>query len=78
MTRYEYLLLKLLLAHPDRIFSRELLMDKVWGNALDTSDRTVDTHIKTLRAKLKLVRNDLDPIVTHRGMGYSVMNGTAK
>ena len=78
LTRYEYLLLKLLLAHPDRIFSRELLMDKVWGNALDTSDRTVDTHIKTLRAKLKLVRNDLDPIVTHRGMGYSVMNGTAK
>ena len=40
--------------------------------------RTVDTHIKTLRAKLKMVREDLDPIVTHRGMGYSAMNGPAR
>ncbi len=75
LTRYEYLLLKLMLEHPGRIYSRELLMDSVWRDALDTSDRTVDTHVKTLRAKLKAVRNDLDPLVTHRGMGYSVMNG---
>ena len=77
LTRYEYLLLKLLLSHPDRIYSRDILMDSVWRDALDTSDRTVDTHIKTLRAKLKDVRDDLDPITTHRGMGYSVANGKA-
>ncbi len=77
LTRYEYLLLKLLLEHPGRIYSRDVLMDAVWHDALDTSDRTVDTHIKTLRAKLKAVRGDLDPLVTHRGMGYSAQNGIA-
>ncbi|MFA6903824.1 MAG: two-component system response regulator CreB [Gallionellaceae bacterium] len=76
LTRYEYLLLQYLLAQPARIYSRELLMDAIWHDALDTSDRTVDTHIKTLRAKLKSVRNDIDPILTHRGMGYSVSNGS--
>lgn len=76
LTRYEYLLLQYLLAQPGRIYSREFLMDAIWHEALDTSDRTVDTHIKTLRAKLKTVREDLDPILTHRGMGYSVSNGS--
>lgn len=78
LTRYEYLLLKFLLQHPGQIYAREVLMDSIWRDALDTSDRTVDTHIKTLRAKLKAVRDDLDPIVTHRGMGYSAMNGPAR
>jgi two-component system catabolic regulation response regulator CreB len=72
LTRYEFLLLKQLLDHPGRIYARETLMDSIWRDSLDTSDRTVDTHIKTLRAKLKAVRDDLDPIVTHRGMGYSI------
>lgn len=76
LTRYEFLLLQFLLAQPERIYSREFLMDAIWREALDTSDRTVDTHIKTLRAKLKTVREDLDPILTHRGMGYSVSNGS--
>lgn len=75
LTRYEYLLLITLLKHPGRIYSRDQLMDLVWCDALETSDRTVDTHIKTLRAKFKIVRDDLEPIVTHRGMGYSVTNG---
>ncbi len=74
LTRYEYLLLQTLLEHPERIFSRAELMDRVWRDAFDTSDRTVDTHIKTLRAKLKGVRDDLEPISTHRGMGYSITN----
>lgn len=78
LTRYEYLLLKFLLQHPGQIYSRDVLMDSIWRDALDTSDRTVDTHIKTLRAKLKAVRDDLDPIVTHRGMGYSAMTGAPK
>jgi len=78
LTRYEYLLLKFLLKRPGQIHSREVLMDSIWRDALDTSDRTVDTHVKTLRAKLKAVRDDLDPIVTHRGMGYSIMNGASE
>ncbi len=74
LTRYEYLLLQTLLEHPDRVFTRAELMDRVWRDALETSDRTVDTHIKTLRGKLKALREDLDPISTHRGMGYSISN----
>lgn len=76
LTRYEYLLLEMLLKQPGRIYAREFLMDAIWRDAMDTSDRTVDTHIKTLRAKLKTVRDDVDPITTHRGMGYSITNGS--
>ncbi|MDR5667784.1 winged helix-turn-helix domain-containing protein, partial [Burkholderia cenocepacia] len=53
LTRYEFGLLALLVRHPGRIYSREQLMDLVWHEALDSADRTVDTHIKTLRAKLR-------------------------
>ena len=74
LTRYEYLLLKTLLAAPDRIYSRAQLMDLVWTDA-DAVDRTVDTHVKTLRAKLHEVDPGHDPIVTHRGLGYSLSLG---
>lgn len=72
LTRREFLLLKTLLAKPERVCTRDRLLDAAWGAAADSGDRTVDTHIKTLRAKLKAIRADLDPIATHRGMGYSI------
>ncbi|HEY6898400.1 MAG TPA: two-component system response regulator CreB [Rhodocyclaceae bacterium] len=72
LTRNEYRLLEMLLGHPGRIFSREEIMDRVWADAPDSSDRTIDAHIKTLRAKLRAVRADADPIRTHRGLGYSL------
>jgi two-component system, OmpR family, catabolic regulation response regulator CreB len=72
LTRRELGLLLRLLKAPQRIHSREVLLDAVWGLEADSGDRTVDTHIKTLRAKLRQVRPDLDPIRTHRGMGYSL------
>ena len=72
LTRYEYGLLAALLARPGAVLSRAQLMDRVWGEALDSSDRTVDTHVKTLRAKLHAVASDSDPIRTHRGLGYSL------
>ncbi|KVZ76244.1 two-component system response regulator CreB [Burkholderia ubonensis] len=72
LTRYEFGLLALLVRHPGRIYSRDQLMDLVWRDALDTTDRTVDTHIKTLRAKLRAIDPARDPIRTHRGMGYSL------
>lgn len=78
LTRYEYQLLSMMLEHAGRIYPRDVLMDAIWRDALDTSDRTIDTHIKTLRAKLKTVRDDINPIVTHRGMGYSISNGTSQ
>ena len=72
LTRYEYLLLKALLEHPGHVLSRAQLMDRVWADAPDTLDRTVDAHVKSLRAKLRLVDPAADPIQTHRGMGYSL------
>lgn len=71
LTRREYGLLALLLAAKGRILSREHLLERVWGLETDSMDRTVDTHIKTLRAKLKAASVQ-DFITTHRGMGYSL------
>lgn len=72
LTRYEYLLLKTFLEHPGHLLSRAQLMDRVWSDAPDTLERTVDAHIKSLRAKLRLIEDGCDPIQTHRGMGYSL------
>ena len=72
LTRYEYGLLAALLQRPGAVLSRAQLMDRVWGEALDSGDRTVDTHVKTLRAKLHEVDAATDPIRTHRGLGYSL------
>ncbi len=49
-------------------------MDRVWTDAPETLERTVDAHVKSLRAKLRLVAPESDPIQTHRGMGYSLAN----
>ena len=72
LSRYEYLLLKFLIERPGLVFSREQLMDTIWDDPHMSDVRTVDTHIKSLRAKLKIVHSKLDPIETHRGQGYSL------
>ena len=71
LTRHEFRLLQCLLEQPRRVFSREQLLDAV-GVASDAGyDRTIDSHIKSLRAKLRQVAADAEPIQTHRGLGYS-------
>lgn len=72
LTRYEYRLLATLLRRPQRIFSRAELMELVWDDAPDTADRTVDAHIKQLRAKLREAGAGAELIQTHRHMGYSL------
>jgi two-component system, OmpR family, catabolic regulation response regulator CreB len=75
LTRYEYLILQTLITQPERIFSRAQLMDKVWDEPESSFERAVDTHIKSLRAKLRdAATNEAqqNPIQTHRGMGYSI------
>jgi two-component system catabolic regulation response regulator CreB len=72
LTRYEYRLLKVLIQKPGRVYSRDQLMELAWEEPDIVLDRTVDAHIKTLRAKLRGVRDDEDPIRTHRGLGYSL------
>jgi two-component system catabolic regulation response regulator CreB len=74
LTRYEYGLLAALLQRPGAILSRAQLMDRVWGADSDSTDRTVDTHIKTLRAKLHAIDPHADPIRTQRGLGYSLQS----
>jgi two-component system catabolic regulation response regulator CreB len=72
LTRYEFLLLKTLIQQPQRVFSRNQLMDIVWVNAENTLERTLDAHIKALRAKLRVVDTQTEAIITHRGVGYSL------
>lgn len=72
LTRREYGLLAQLLKVNGRIQSREVLLSAVWGQDADSTDRTVDTHIKTLRAKLRDASDSREFITTHRGMGYSI------
>jgi len=75
LSRYEFLLLQVFLRRPGQVFSREQLMELVWDAPEASMDRTVDAHIKNLRAKLRTVNPALDPIVTHRGFGYSLKEG---
>ncbi len=81
LTRYEFRLLKVLVAQPGRVFSRDQLMNAVWEDPGASLDRTVDAHVKTVRAKLRAVMAASgsvgeeaggDPIQTHRGLGYSL------
>ncbi|WXL26327.1 two-component system response regulator CreB [Ectopseudomonas mendocina] len=71
LTRHEFRLLQQLLAQPERVFTREQLLDAL-GVASDAGyERTIDSHIKSLRAKLRQINEQAEPIQTHRGLGYS-------
>lgn len=72
LSRQEYRILNILLTRPGWVYSRDKLMDLAWDAPEASQDRTVDTHMKTIRAKLKSIKDDVDPIVTHRGIGYSI------
>jgi two-component system catabolic regulation response regulator CreB len=72
LTRIEYFLLSKLIENPEHVFSREQLMQAAWDNPEHSLERAVDTHIKGLRAKLKQISNNYQPIKTHRGLGYSL------
>lgn len=72
LTRAEYKVLGAMAQQAHRIFSRDQLLDYIGPSSEDSHDRAVDTLIKQLRAKLRAIRTDVEPIVTHRGMGYSV------
>ena len=57
---------------PGRVYTRDDLLRLVWDEASDSFDRTVDAHVKTLRAKLRAVAPEVDPIRTLRGTGYAL------
>jgi two-component system, OmpR family, catabolic regulation response regulator CreB len=72
LSRYEYRVLKLLISRPGRVFSRDAIMGHVWDEPEASLDRTVDAHVKMIRAKLKAVAPGVEAIRTHRGEGYSL------
>ena len=71
LTTYEFGILNTLLSQPDRVFSREQLMNIIWSSPEESFDRVIDTHIKTIRVKLRNINSDDNTITTHRGRGYS-------
>ena len=72
LTRHEYRLLAHLLTQPERVFSREQLLDACGVASEAGYERNIDSHIKSLRAKLRQIAADAEPIITHRGLGYSL------
>jgi len=68
LTYTEFELLKYLVQHPGRVFSREHLLTEVWGNDYYGGTRTVDVHVRRLRSKLGVAREAL--IATVRNVGY--------
>jgi two-component system catabolic regulation response regulator CreB len=72
LSRYEFRLLRILVSRPGWVFTRARLMEMAWEDPGTILERTVDAHIKSVRAKLKAVDPEAEPIRTHRGTGYSL------
>ncbi len=70
LSRKEYELLHLLITHPNRVFTREQLLEQIWGYAYLGETRTVDVHIRSLRKKLEENPEKPRYIQTVRGIGY--------
>ncbi|MDD7985531.1 two-component system response regulator CreB [Lentisphaera marina] len=71
LSAHEFHLIEALAAQPGRVFSRRQLLERAWQDPNSAMERTVDAHVKSLRAKLKkTIGKDL--IITHRGFGYSL------
>lgn len=67
LTNKEFALLKLMLENQGKVFTRQMLLDRLWSDDLEVEDRIVDSHIKNIRKKL-----DIDYIKTIRGVGYRI------
>lgn len=67
LTSKEFALLKLMLENQGKVFTRQMLLDRLWADDLEVEDRIVDSHIKNIHKKL-----DVDYIKTIRGVGYRI------
>ncbi|MBC8143211.1 MAG: response regulator transcription factor [Armatimonadetes bacterium] len=70
LSRKEFDLVAILAAHPGRVFDRQTLLDRVWGEDAYVDDRTVDVHIRWLREKIEPVPGKPQFLLTVRGIGY--------
>lgn len=75
LTAHEYKLLLVLLEAPDRVFTRDQLLDRAWDDPGAVTDRTIDAHIKSIRSKLRAIDTSAaDLIQTRRGLGYLLVS----
>ncbi len=75
LTAHEYKLLLVLMEKPGRVFTRDQLLDHAWEDPGAVTDRTIDAHIKSIRAKLRVVRDGAENLIeTRRGLGYLVVS----
>lgn len=70
----EFELLEMLLRHPDRVLTRGQLIDRIWGQDYVGDTKTLDVHIKRLRAKIEIDPSHPRVIVTVRGLGYKLVS----
>ena len=75
LTVTEFLLLKALAQRPGHVKSRDQLMDAAYGENIYVDDRTIDSHIKRLRKKFKVIDNEFNQIETLYGVGYRYRDG---
>ncbi|TAG10570.1 MAG: two-component system response regulator CreB [Verrucomicrobia bacterium] len=72
LTAHEFRMASVLISHPRQVFSRDQLLENAWHDPGAVTDRTVDAHVKTLRAKLKATQSGAEEMIeTRRGLGYS-------
>jgi DNA-binding response OmpR family regulator len=70
----EFALLHFLARHPGQVFSRDVLLDRVWGHDVYVSSRTVDVHVHWLRERIEPVASKPTRLVTIRGVGYKFVS----
>ena len=73
LTQTEFKILSHLIQHPNRVHTREYLMSIIWDKPHGSDERTINTHIKSIRKRLHEIDEINDPIETHRGIGYSLI-----
>src|SRR5690606_3038146 len=72
LTRVEFDLLAEMVSAPERVFARSELIDRIWGSGFAITDRTIDSHVKSLRRKVAAAGGPPQLIETVRGVGYRV------
>ena len=74
----EFSLLAILAANPDRVFQRNILLDRAWGSSIYVEERTVDVHIRWLREKIEQDPSNPKLLITIRGVGYKLCSAPAE
>lgn len=72
LTKSEFQILECMIYKPGWVFSRDQLLEKIWDDNHNSTDRAIDTHIKLLRQKMRSINDTVQSIKTHRGYGYAL------